>query len=248
MINEELAQFSEECIQKIIVRKYETVEAALDALTLEGIEEPEYDVIFDLYCDTCGHDGRSYTCGGRYHYDKNGILRKLHRSGIGLILGNLERPGDNTDCYVYDDRGRLVRAVECGNWSNSAIYFNLLAFCYKSDDSSGEPFWGIRGMLELMRDEEGRFIIKTNWSENAAQIIPFCPRTPSLSWWCDPEARAREPRSFRYYDMSEPSDKELIGYSILKASPEQREKLILCFSERKSKYFEQDDEEESEDL
>lgn len=238
MTNEELVQFSEECIQKITTRKYESMEEALRAVALEGIEEPEYDVIFSIYCDTCGHDGRTYTCGGRYHYDQSGILRKLYRRGIGFMIGDdLKQPGRNTDCYVYDDRGRLLRAVEHG-WpsGNGSVFFDFYAFCYEPDDSGVVPLWGIRKLMKLMPTKEGYVIDGKQWRVDA---VPQTPRTPAFSWWCNPEEWKQENCSVRVYDSSEPSDKEINGYRILKASPEQTEKLIRCFEERKSEYFEE---------
>lgn len=229
--NDELVQFSEECLRKTTTRKYESMEEALCAVTLEGVAEPEYDVIFDIHCDTCGHDGRTYTCGGRYHYDQNGILRKLHRCGIGFMIGdNLKQPGRRTDCYVYDDRGRLLRAVEHGWPSGSgSVSFHFYAFCYEPDDSGVVPLWGIRKSMEIIPAEDGYIIDGHQWPVNE---VPRTPRTPSLSWWYDSEEQERDSRSVRMYDSSEPSDKRINGYRILKASPEQKEKLIRCFEER----------------
>ena len=146
MINEKLPLLSDETIQKAAARKCKNADVALgDAMrdvAAEGIAEPEYAVIFEIQCQTGGADGRFYTCGGQYHYDRNGILRKLyrHRSDISYPM---ERLDIGTDCYFYDDKGRVIRALINGTYGSDAdddAQFYRLTYRYESNSCDVAPF------------------------------------------------------------------------------------------------------------
>ena len=115
---------------------------AMGVVAAEGIAEPEYAAIFEIQCKTSSHSGLELICGGQYHYDKNGILRKLyrHRSDISYPM---ERLDIGTDCYFYDDKGRVIRALINGTYGSDAdddAQFYRLTYRYESNSCDVAPF------------------------------------------------------------------------------------------------------------
>lgn len=252
MINEKLPLLSEESIKKVTARKCKDAGIALDhairVVAAEGIEEPEYEVIFEIQCQTGGADGRFYTCGGQYHYDRNGILRKLyrHRSDISWPM---ERLDIGTDCYFYDDKGRVIRALINGTYSSDVdddAQFYRLTYRYEPNGCDVVPSWGNLEVIGFAFGEN-TCIPKETIPEACDDINDFeieneFPKNHSLSYWGvageqgELQVKQCDLLHSRYpFETDEPSNKPVYDYKIIKASPEQAEKLSRCFDERKLK-------------
>ena len=249
MINEKLPLLSEETIQKATARKCKNADVALsDAMrdvAAEGIGEPEYAVIFEIQCQTGGADGRFYTCGGQYHYDRNGILRKLYRHRMDLSYP-MERLDIETDCYFYDDRGRVIRALIDGTYRSDVdddAQFFRLTYRYEPNTCGVVPSWGNLEVIGFIFGEN-TCIPKETIPEAFDDINDFdigeeFPKNHPLSYWG--VAGEREELQVKQCDLlhsrypfetDEPSNKPIYDYKIIKASPMQEEKLRLCFEER----------------
>ena len=247
MNNKYLQLLSEETIEKAAARKCENADVALGYamhdVAAERIEEPEYAVIFEIQCQTGGADGRFYTCGGQYHYDRNGILCKLyrHRSDISYPM---ERLDIGTDCYFYDDKGRVIRALIDG--VDDDTQFFRLTYRYEPNSCDIVLSWGNLEVISFIF-VENTCIPKETMPDACDDINDFDIREDfsknhPLSYWG--VAGAREELQIKQCDLlhrrypfetDEPINKPIYAYKIIKASPEQAEKLSRCFEERKLK-------------
>lgn len=246
MINKKIPLLSEETIQKAAARKYKDVSVALDDamrdVAAEGIAEPEYAVIFEIQCQTGGADGRFYTCGGQYHYDRNGILRKLyrHRSDISWPM---ERLDIGTDCYFYNDRGRVIRALINGTYRfdvDDDAQFYRLTYRYEPNGCDIVPSWGNLEVIGFLFGEN-TCIPKETMPDACDDINDFdiredFPKNPPLSYWG--VAGEQEELQINQTNLlscgfhpDEPYDKPIYDYKIIKASPAQAIQLSRFFEE-----------------
>lgn len=209
---------------------------------VEGIAEPEYAVVFEIQCRTVGHSGMDLICGGQYHYDRNGILRKLYRHNQDFAYP-MERLDIRTDCYFYDARGRVIRALEHGTYGTSAdVFADFLRYTYQyaPDTDDAVP---VLGREEKIGFSEENLCFKPHIRKSTdtdLSDIENRPLNPLLSFWgvagdfenlqIRQENLLHPALGFRADD---PSDKPIYDYRIIKASPDQMEKLIRCLEERR---------------